>query len=291
MTEYSSFTVCIPAYNEASSVCGVITKLKNDVPGINIVAVNDCSTDDTGAILDGIEGIKVIHNSRNIGYGGSLKAAMRMADTEFVIWYDADGQHRTEDLMRVANKILNERLDCVIGIRGKDSYAQINRRPGKKVLKLVAEIVAGQKVPDLNSGLRVFRKEVIRKYLHLLPNGFSASSTSTIIMMKRGYRLGYSDIKVEKREGSSSVKMFSDGMRTIKLMLNLLVLFSSLRFFGIVGFSFALTGFVYGVIIMLMNEHGFPNFAGVLVITGIMTFFIGLLSEQITEMRKEKFED
>jgi len=157
------------------------------------------------------------------------------------------------------------------------------------LLKFVAQLIARQRIPDLNSGLRCFRREVIERYLHLLPDGFSASTTSTLLMIKRGYRLDYVPIVTERRVGTSTVKI-SDGLATLHLMTRLMVLFDAFRFFTALSALQILPGLIYGLILAIDKGMGFPTFAAMLVISGVLTFLIGLVCDQIAAMRQERFE-
>ena len=179
----------------------------------------------------------------------------------------------------------------MIGLREKGSDTLPKRLPGKMVLKYVAEMVAMQKIPDLNSGLRCFRASVIKRYLHLLPDGFSASSTSTLLMIMRGYRLAYKGIKTKSRVGTSSVRMLRDGFGTLQLIIRILILFKAMSFFSVIATIQIVIGVSYGIIINFMNMQGMPVLAAILIISGLLTFFIGLLCDQIVCLRKERFEE
>jgi glycosyltransferase involved in cell wall biosynthesis len=284
-------SICIPAYNEEKAIGNTLRELVNSFPEAEIIVVDDCSNDKTGEISRSIHGIKVLSHKRNKGYGASLKTAMRNITGEVVAWYDADGQHRAEDLKKVVQPVLDGKKDVVIGIRDKDSDKNIDRIPGKLILKLISEIIVRERVPDLNSGLRCFKWEIIKKYLHLLPDGFSASSTSTILMMKRGHNIGYQKIVTRKREGKSNVKIIKDGWNTIKLLINLIVLFEAFGFFTILSLLQIIPGIIYGFCIAFLVKRGFPTLASTVIISGIITFFMGIVTDQITSLRKEKLED
>ncbi len=178
----------------------------------------------------------IVHShTRNRGYGAALKTGIRRAHRPVVAWYDADQQHTPNDLIRVALPVIRGERDAVIGVRGADSARQRNRVLGKLVLRYVARLVSGEYLTDLNSGLRCFRRNLILRYLHLLPDGFSASTTSTLLLLKRGYNVGEVRIRVRARVGKSTVKIFSDGLRTMQLILRIVVLFEALRVFATLG--------------------------------------------------------
>lgn len=284
-------TICIPACNEEGSIAPILEKLMREFPESEIIVVDDGSTDKTSEVARTFNEVKVIEHKRNRGYGASLKTAMKNATRRVVAWYDADGQHFPEDLKTIVEPVLNDEKDVVIGVRERRSDKKIDRIPGKLLLKFIAETIVRDKIPDLNSGLRCFKLEIIKKYLHLLPDGFSASATSTILMMKRGYTLGYQTIVAKKRTGKSTVRIIKDGWKTVKLLINLLVLFEAFGFFAVMSLLQIIPGIVYGLYTAIVNSRGFPILASTVIISGVLTFFIGIVTDQITALRKEKFED
>ena len=290
MSSRPKCSVCVPVFNEAESIGATLTDLRKTLPDSEILVVDDGSTDRTGEILDSMTDIELIRNDRNRGYGASLKLAIRRAKGEVVAWFDGDGQHDPQDLVRVMEPVLAGDKDAVIGVRPQGS-GEVSRRSGKWILKVVAEMIVRAKVPDLNSGMRCFDRSVIQRYSHLLSDGFSASATSTLLMMKRGYRLGYVEIGCRKRSGHSTVRPVRDGLRTLQVLVRLLVLFEAFAFFTLLSTLQVIPGLLYGFFIALRNKEGFSILASTVILTGMLTFFMGLLADQITELRKEKFED
>lgn len=286
-----NLTIIIPAYNEESAIGITLEKLKSSFADSEIIVINDGSTDKTSIIAKRIESITVIDHHHNIGYGGAIKTGIRNAKKDFIAWYDADGQHSPEDLMKVVAPVLSGEKDFVIGVRGEDSHKQLNRIPGKFIIKVVAQLVVRQSIPDINSGLRCMKKNIISRYIHLLPKSFSASTTSTLIMMKRGYIIGYEKITTSKRVGTSSVKIIKHGFYTLKLILRILILFDAFNFFSLVAIIQIVPAFIYGLFVALNNKMGFPTLAAMVIISGILTFLIGIVTDQIVAIRQEKFED
>jgi glycosyltransferase involved in cell wall biosynthesis len=288
--KYSSLTICVPAYNEAAGIKNTLEGLREKFRDAEIIVVNDGSTDETLELAKSVADIVVLSHSRNCGYGASLKTAIRYSKGEIIAWFDADGQHRPQDLEKIIQPVLEDKMDAVIGARGKESDVRMDRLPGKMILKFVAELIVGESIPDLNSGLRCFRSEVIKRYLHLLPDGFSASTTSTLLMKKRGYRLNFVGITANKRKGKSSVNIVYDGLITLGLIMRILILFNALPFFTILGLLQIISGLTYGLLSAIINEAPFSVLASTLIISGTLTFFMGLLCDQITELRKERLE-
>jgi glycosyltransferase involved in cell wall biosynthesis len=291
MIDYSNLTICVAAYNEASGITDTLTELRSQFLEAEVIVVNDASQDSTGEIVECVDGISVIHHSRNMGYGASLKTAMRSANNDVVAWYDGDGQHDPSDLEKVVKPVLLGEKDAVIGVRAKGSDFSIERLPGKMILKWAAQFIVRGRVPDLNSGLRAFRLDIIKRYLHLLPDGFSASSISTILMMKRGFRLGYVDIVTRHRKGQSTVQIFRDGMKTLQLLLRMLILFEAFLFFTVLSILQFMPAALYGLYMAMRVKLGLPVLSATLMLSGVFTFLLGIVCDQITELRKERFED
>ena len=290
MKNYADLTVIVPAYNEGLSVRATLEELRKTLPDASIIVVNDGSTDNTQAEISKVQNIVLINHENNRGMGAALKAGMRAAQTRCLAWYDADGQHRCEDLIKIVEPVLSGRKDVVIGVRDRDSNQQLERLPGKFILKWFIESMAEQKIPDFNSGLRCFRKDVINRYLHLLPDGFSASTTSTLLMINRGYNIGYEPVTALKRKGKSSLRM-RDGFVTLHMILRTAILFKAFRFFLALSILQILPGILYGFCVAVTRGKGFPVLASLAVTSGVLTFFMGIIADQIVELRKEKFEN
>ncbi|MBD5545138.1 MAG: glycosyltransferase family 2 protein [Lachnospiraceae bacterium] len=293
MKQTKKLSVVIPAYNESAGIGNTLEELLAcmDMQDTEIIVVDDGSTDDTAEIVKGFSQVRLICHTENKGYGTAIKTGARAATGEIVAWYDSDGQHRPEDLKKVVDEITEKNLDYCIGVRGKDSYVDKTRVFGKFILRLFLRIVTFQKVTDFNSGLRAFKREVLLRYLSLLPKRFGASTVTTLLMQEEDYNGSEVPITVRKRIGRSSVKQIRDGFRTIMLIMNVILLFHPMRVLGTSGAVMILAGLIYGGICALQYGGGFPVFAAVLIIFGFQLFCFGLLSHQISRVRKEKFED
>jgi glycosyltransferase involved in cell wall biosynthesis len=283
----SDLTVVIPAYNEAEAIGVVVKELVQKVEGALVLVVDDGSDDETARVAEAA-GATVIRHQRNRGYGASIKTGIRAAQTTYVAMYDADGQHRPDDLLRLYEAA--PKHDVVIGARDKASHQVFVRRPGKWVLARTADALVGRKIPDLNSGLRILRRSIAMRYLHLLPDGFSASTTTTVCVMQRGYDVEFVPITTRERVGKSTVKQFRDGLNTIYLIMRLIVLFNPNRFFLPPAITMVLFGLVYGFVKAFRLHHGFPVLALLLVSTGLITAMFGLLADQISSLRREMYE-
>jgi glycosyltransferase involved in cell wall biosynthesis len=277
------YTVIIPAYNESQVITKVVNELREN--GINnILVIDDGSSDNTKEILDSIN-VNYISHKTNKGYGASLKTGIKNSTTEYVAIYDGDGQHIPSELIKLLQEA--EGFDMVVGARDNNSFQVANRKLGKKVIKYFVNKITETNVPDFNSGLRVFKREVILRYLHLMPDGFSFSTTSTVTFLKLKYDVKYLPIYVKEREGRDSNIKMKDGIRTLMLILNLSVLFAPLKFFLPVSFFLMGSSFVYFIIYSLIDRFHITSSMTLLFISGVLIFFMGILCEQISAVRRE----
>lgn len=285
-------TIIIPVYNEEEAIENTLTELLqfSDSKEWEILVVNDGSVDGTKSILERFPSVKIIHHPYNKGYGASLKTGIINSSTELICFYDADGQHTPSDVRNLLNNL--NQFDMLVGERSRDSYKEWIRKPGKWILSKVANFLTGRKIPDLNSGLRLIKRGAIRNMLHLFPQGFSFSTTSTIAFFNLGYNVGYFPITTRKRTGKSTVKQIRHGSSVLLLILRLIVLFNPLKIFMPVSIAIVLLGVIYeiyqGIIYFGLEKARLIPGAFFLIITGILIFFFGLVVDQISEMRKHQ---
>lgn len=285
-----SLTVIVPAYNEAAAITHTMAALR-PIAKRNcweILVVNDGSTDTTADLLEGMEGIRVLTHRSNRGYGASLKSGIMAAVTPLIAFYDADGQHRPQDLEVLANRFETACCDMLVGERSTGSYRMHSRRLGKWALKTLANYLAERKIPDLNSGLRIVRRDAIIPLLRLFPNGFSFSTTSTIAFINFGLVVEYCPIKTEKRIGKSTVKQIKHGGETIILILRLILMFNPLKIFLPTSLFLFFVGAIYELVwgIILIPKVRLIPAALFTLLSSILVFFFGLVVDQISEMRK-----
>jgi len=281
-------SIIIPALNEEATIETVVRGLLTHFPEAEIIVIDDGSSDATGK-LAAQAGAQVISHDHNLGYGASLRTGVEAASRDFVLFCDADGQHTAEDVGRLMEAC--DDVDMVIGARNQDSHVPFIRRPGKFILRWFANYLAGERITDLNSGLRIMRKSVLKKYLHLMPRGFSFSTTSTFAFLKTYHRILYIPITVHKRSGKSSVRQWKHGPQTLMLMLRLTVLFEPLKvFLTTAGILFAMTLFTF---VFNTLESGTYKIGPTTILLGIATllvFMFGLLCDQVSALRREIHE-
>ncbi len=285
----SAISIVIPAYNEARGIRGVLEKLNEwRDRWFEIIVVDDGSNDGTGEIASAA-GARVIRHPRNKGYGASLKTGIRAATTEIVVTLDSDGQHDPEDIARLLDML--EGNDMVVGARGRDSHVPALRRPGKWILNLVANYLAEAEIRDLNSGFRALRRETVRKFLHILPNGFSFSTTLTLALFKEGFNVAYVPIVATPRVGTSTVNPIRDGINAILLIIRVIMLFDPLKVFVPVSLVLFVIALSYAIADMLIKQHlNIPTGAVILFVSSLIIFMFGILADQVSAMRREKNE-
>ncbi|MBC8394861.1 MAG: glycosyltransferase family 2 protein, partial [Deltaproteobacteria bacterium] len=281
------------AFNEAHSIKKTLIELQPHARkhGWKILIIDDGSTDQTNAILAKIGDISVIRHPYNKGYGASLKTGIKNSQTPLVAFFDADGQHRPDDLEKLVAHMAD--YDMVVGKRGQNSHEEWIRKPGKLLLSAVANYLTEQKIPDLNSGMRVVRKRMILGHLHLFPEGFSFSTTSTIAFLNLGYNVGYVTITAGKRIGKSTVKQIKHGTSAILLIIRLILLFNPLKFFLPLSIGLFIVGSIYeilyGIILFQEGVELIPA-AFFTILTSLLIFFFGLVVDQLSELRKHTID-
>lgn len=277
-------TIVVPAFNEGPSIGAVVAALRSAAPWHEVLVVDDGSTDGTGqAARDA--GARVIVHPYNKGNGAAVKTAIRSASSEWMVVVDADGQHRPEDAIRLAARL--GEYDLVVGARSVETQATAGRRIGNAVLNSVASYLTERPIPDLTSGFRGARREYLLEFIHLLPNGFSTPTTSTLAFIKAGYNVAFEPIGALPRVGTSKIRLASDGAKFFLILLKVITIFSPLRIFApISAVTFAL-GAAYGLWNFAYHAR-FPNGAVLLIMFSVMVLLVGLVSEQISALRFER---
>ena len=284
----SKLSIIIPAYNEKKGIALVLQDLVDSFTGSEIIVVDDGSNDGTQDEILKYPQITCLSHNFNIGYGAALKTGMRYATREYVAWFDADGQHKAEDLLIILNRIVSEKKASIIAQRKKMGPSPV-RKWGKWIIGSLARSFNVEIGPDINCGLRIFRRDVISKYLSILPDGFSASITSTMVMLERGYPISFHPIETLPDITPSKVK-FSDGFFAIILVLRTTMLFAPLRIFLRFGIVLILSGLLYGIVMLYFQRQGVPAAANLVIIVGVLIGIFGLLADQISQMRLSQYE-
>ena len=284
MADPSTVTVVIPAYEEAAAVGAVVQSLKAAANWREVLVVDDGSTDET-SIVAATAGARVIKHPYNKGNGAAVKTGIRHAAGEYVLIVDADGQHTAGDALRLVGFL--GVYDLVVGTRaGSTQQASAARHMGNNVLNWIAGYLTGRDIPDLTSGMRAARTSGLREFLHLLPNGFSTPTTTTLSFVKAGYSVHFEPITVGARLGKSKIKLVSDGARFLMILLKVITVFSPLRIFLPISGAFFALGTGYAIWTTI-TRHDITDSSVLLLVLAVVIFLVGLVSEQISTMRSE----
>jgi glycosyltransferase involved in cell wall biosynthesis len=279
----STVSVVIPAYNEADVIGEVVAALAAADRWHEIIVVDDGSGDATGARA-AAAGAAVVRHPYNKGNGAAVKSGIRRAGGEFVMIIDGDGQHSPDDARRLVSRL--GEYDLVIGARASSTQATQGRKVGNALLNRLASYLTGRPIPDLTSGFRAGRRECLGEFLHLLPNGFSTPTTTTLAFIKAGYNVAFEPIEARPRIGTSKIRLARDGAKFFMIILKIVTIFSPLRVFTpLAGASIGL-GILYGLWNVAVHAR-IPNGAVLLILFGVMVFLVGLVSEQISALRFE----
>lgn len=284
MADPSTVSVVIPAFEEAEAVGVVVQSLRSAATWQEVLVVDDGSADHTSTAA-AAAGARVIRHPYNKGNGAAVKTGIRHATGEYILIIDADGQHSAADALRLV-AFLGE-YDLVVGARaGSTQQASTARHMGNNVLNWVAGYLTGRNIPDLTSGLRAARTSGLREFLHLLPNGFSTPTTTTLSFVKAGYSVRFEPITVSTRLGKSKIKLVSDGARFLMILLKVITIFSPLRVFLPIAGTFFVLGATYSIWTTI-RYHDITDSSVLLLVLAVVIFLVGLVSEQISTMRSE----
>ncbi len=285
MIEIAGHTsIVIPAFNEGASVGHLVTHLRGVAEWHEILVVDDGSSDATGAEA-AAAGARVLTHPYNKGNGAAVKTGIRQASGTFVLIVDGDGQHRAADAMRLVSQLAT--FELVIGARSKETQASWARRIGNSALNAIASYLTGRPIPDLTSGFRAARRDCLLEFLHLVPNGFSTPTTTTLAFIKAGYSVQFVPVEAASRQGASKIRLGADGARFFLILLKVITIFSPLRIFVPVSLMTFAVGAAYAVWTIATQSH-VTNSSVLLILLSVVMFLIGLVSEQIASLRFER---
>jgi glycosyltransferase involved in cell wall biosynthesis len=281
MAEPSQVSIVIPAFNEDGVIGDVVRDLRAAANWHEILVVDDGSTDDTSAKAEAA-GARVVTQPYNKGNGAAVKAGIRAATGEFLLIVDGDGQHKPSDAVRLVSKL--GVYDLVVGARSSATQASPARRVGNAMLNWLAGYLADCPIPDLTSGFRGARLSYLRELLFLLPNRFSTPTTTTMAFIKAGHSVHFEPIEARQRVGHSKIRLSSDGVKFVIILLRVITIYSPMRIFlPVAGVSFAL-GVAYALWTIATQMH-IANSSVLLIMFGVVVFLVGLVSEQISAQR------
>ena len=277
-------SVVVPAYNEGASIGGLVRELRNAAAWREIIVVDDGSSDETGRYAADA-GAHVVRHPYNKGNGAAVKTGIRTACGDFVLILDGDGQHRPADAPRLIAKL--DQYELVVGARAQSTQATLARRAGNNALNAIASYLTEKRIPDLTSGFRAARREHLVEFLHLLPNGFSTPTTTTLAFMKAGYSVWFEPIQAGVRQGRSNIRLGPDGMQFFVILLKVITIFSPMRVFLPLSLAAFALGSAYAIWTISTQSH-VTNSSVLLILLSVIIFLVGLVSEQISSLRFER---
>jgi glycosyltransferase involved in cell wall biosynthesis len=281
-------SIIIPSKNEAASLIHLLPKIRNLMPEAEIIVVNDGSTDETIALCRENQ-VTALTHPYSMGNGAAVKSGARAAQGKILVFMDADGQHKPEDIPRLLEK-LSDGYDMAVGARDRSSQAGAHRAMANGLYNRLATWMVGQNVKDLTSGFRAVNATKFRKFLYLLPNGFSYPTTITMSFFRAGYGVAYVPIEAPPRIGKSHVNLARDGMRFLLIIIKIGTLYSPQRLFLPISFSFFSTGAIY-YLYTYLTIHRFTNMTALMFISSILTFLIGVVSEQVSSLHYKDIDN
>jgi glycosyltransferase involved in cell wall biosynthesis len=283
-----SVSVVLPAKNEAEGLRRTLPALRACLPGAEVIVVDDGSTDDTAAVAEAL-GARVLRSPYSMGNGAAIKRGARAATGEVIVFMDADGQHDPALIQGLLDR-LAEGFDMVVGARDGSGQANRGRSLANGLYNQLASWMTGHEIKDLTSGFRAVRADRFREFLHLLPNGFSYPTTSTMAFFRSAYPVAYLPVRVDRRVGTSShIRPFKDGVRFLLIIFKIATLYSPLKLFVPVAVTFFLLGcgnYAYTFI----TQGRLTNMSTLVWSAAVIVFLIGLVSEQITALTYKRDE-
>lgn len=277
-----NLSIILPARNEAASLRTLLPELVAILPNAEIIIVNDGSDDETLTVCAAFP-VRVVSHPYPKGNGAAVKSGARAANGGVLIFMDADGQHKPEDIPALLEKFA-EGYDMVVGARQSGSHAGAHRAVANDLFSRFATWMIQQPVEDLTSGFRVVKANKFRKFLYLLPNGFSYPTTITMSFFRAGFSVVYLPINTPRRAtGKSHISPVRDGVRFLLIIIKIGTLFSPLKLFLPISAGFFMTGVGY-YLYTYFSFGRFTNMSALLFISAILTFLVGIVSEQISAL-------
>ena len=284
-------TVIVPALNEARIIGPVIADIRNVLDTLDVsyevLVVDDGSSDGTDVAAQQA-GARVIQHAYNMGNGAAVKTGIRSAVGEIIVMMDGDGQHDPADIPRLLIEIGKHGM--VVGARTRDSQTQWYRDLANGIYNMFASYVCGRRIPDLTSGFRAMKTDLARRFVYLLPNTFSYPTTLTLATIRAGHCVKYIPIKTAYRVGKSKIKLLRDGIRFLLIIFKITTLFSPLKVFLPISLAITLLGVIWYLLTLITYGFKMPPASVIMILSGVFFFLMGLISEQIAQLRFDRSE-
>lgn len=289
-------TVIVPVYNEMKTLPEVASEIIEYCVSRQwqVIFVDDGSQDGSGTYLNTLatpSAVSVIHHKVNRGYGGAIKTGILSVNTPYCITLDSDGQHNLQDVEKIFHYALEKDADMVVGNRGLHGDINAYRAVGKWLIRVFTRLLMHLPIQDLNSGFKLYRTDLAKKYLRVCPNSMSFSDVITLVFINQGNLILEQPININQRKAGKSTITTYTAFETVLEILNIILLFNPLRFFLPVSAFFVFIGLAWGTYIQLTVTHGVSVGAMLSIVTGLIFFVLGLLANQVSAMRMEALND
>lgn len=283
-TLFPGTSVIVPAFNEEKGILAVLRQItlvltERGWP-YEVIVVDDGSQDKTAAVAKSMVEVRVLQHKRNRGYGASLKTGIRHARYQLIAIIDADGTYPCDRLPDLIMKLFESDSDMIVGARtGSQVAIPLLRKPAKAFIRRLASFVASESIPDLNSGMRVFKRLVAMSFFNLLPDGFSFTTTITLAMLTNGYLIEYLPIEYYSRVGKSKIRPVQDTLNFIQLVLRIALYFAPLKIFLPLSILLLLTALVWGAASVIIFGRLADASTAVIFMTAVQVAVLGFLAE------------
>lgn len=283
-------TIIIPCYNEEKNIPTVIPNILNfcEAEQYQLIVINDGSRDNSLQLLKEYEthpNFTLLHHKINRGYGGAIKSGIEACNTEFLITMDSDGQHRVEDVKKLFNVITGGDADMVIGSRKGTRSASILRGVGKRIIRFTVKRLMPLPVYDLNSGMKIYRSNLGKKYSKICPDSMAYSDVICLAFINKYHKVVEEPIEIRERRAGKSVITIKTAFRTIYEVFNIIILFNPIRIFIPIAIVSILAGIIWDIHIF-MRGNGVSVGSMLAIIFGVITLFFGAIAEQLSQIRK-----
>jgi len=282
----NGLSVIIPAYNEELGIGAVLQQVQEMLAALQlpheILVVDDGSRDGTAAAVERFPEVRLLSHKENRGYGAALKTAIRHARYELICITDADGTYPNARIPDLIAHLLQEDLDMVVGARtGAEVAIPWTRKPAKWAIGKLSNLISGQTIPDLNSGLRIFKRGIALRFFGLLPDGFSFTTTITLGMLTNGYAVDYVPINYLARTGKSKIRPVRDTLNFVNLILRMALYFAPLKIFLPLSGFMLLLALAWGIFSWVVLEELADVSTIVIVMAAFQVAVTGMLAELI----------
>ncbi|KZS41296.1 hypothetical protein AWE51_23105 [Aquimarina aggregata] len=289
-----TLTIIIPAFNEADSLQLFFPKVIDHCQDkdYKLIIVNDGSSDQTLEVLTKFQNessykFNIVSHKVNKGYGGAIKTGIKSSNTDYVITMDADGQHYLQDIDKLFSKVLETDADLIVGSRKGQSSASLFRGIGKHIIRMVAKVLMKLSIYDINSGMKIYNTELVKKYLKLTPDTMSFSDIITLTFVSNKHLVIEEPIRIKDRLKGSSTIGVRTAFETVMEIINIIILFNPARIFLPISAFFFAFGLLWGANFFFQGK-GISIGGSTLILAGLIIFLLGLIAEQLSAVRKNQ---